>query len=101
MPGGTLSSSAAMSITPRSASSAPSQRWTAAQFASISRSACTSWPQSRSEIGGRVGAELGLERVREAVRGVGGEDTVRSPAAAQRRAVAAATLVLPTPPLPV
>ena len=27
--------------------------------------------------------------------------TVRSPAAAQRRAVAAATLVLPTPPLPV
>jgi hypothetical protein len=27
--------------------------------------------------------------------------TVRSPAAAQRRAVAAATLVFPTPPLPV
>ena len=51
MPGGTVSSSAAMSITPRSASSAPSQRWTAPQLASISRSACTSWPQSRSPTG--------------------------------------------------
>ena len=74
---------------------------TAAQFASISRSACTSWPQRQLADRRRVGAELGLERVREAVRGIGREDHGSQPDAAHRRAVAAATLVFPTPPLPV
>ena len=47
-------------------------------------------------------AELGLERESDRLcAGSVESTTVRRPAAAQRRAVAAATLVLPTPPLPV
>ena len=101
MPGGTLSSSAAMSITPRSASSAPNQRWTAAQLASSSRSACTSCAQSRSETGVGSGPSSASSESERLWAGSVESTTVRSPAAAQRRAVAAATLVLPTPPLPV
>ena len=44
MPGGTVSSSAEMRSTPRSASSSPSQSCTASQWRSISSCACTSWP---------------------------------------------------------
>ena len=79
----------------------PIQRWTALQFASISRSACTSWPQSRSATGvGSAPRSCSKESERLCAGSVD-STTVRSPAAAQRRAVAAATLVLPTPPLPV
>ena len=101
MPGGTVSSSAAMSITPRLASTAPSQRWTAPQFASISRSACTSWPQSRSQTGVGSGPSWASSESERLCAGSVETITVRSPAAAHRRAVAAATLVLPTPPFPV
>ena len=101
MPGGTVSSSAEMRSTPRSSSSEPSQPWTDSQWRSISSWAWTSCPNRFGLAWRGLGAELGLERVRQAVRRVGGQHDVRRPAAAQRRAVAAATLVLPTPPLPV
>ena len=102
MPGGTVSSSAAMSITPRSASSraepaldrAPVGLHLALRLDLLA-------PEPLADRG-RVGPE---RRPRASRRGCAPDrsraTTVRSPAAAQRRAVAAATLVLPTPPLPV
>ena len=51
--------------------------------------------------GRRLVAEPDVERVGQRVGRVGRQDSVRSPASAQRRAVAAATVVLPTPPFPV
>ena len=50
---------------------------------------------------GRIGPELVLERIGQAVGRIGGQDDRPQALGAQRRAVAAATLVLPTPPLPV
>ena len=69
----------------------PSQRWTACQLRSISASAWTSWPQRFSATGTGCGAELGLERVGEAVRRVGRQHDgaqarcERSPARSRRR----------------
>ena len=85
MPGGTVSSSAEMRSTPRSSSSEPSQPWTDSQWRSISSWAWTSCP---NRFGARLrglGAELGLERVRQAVRRVGGQ---HDRAQARRRAAA-------------
>src|SRR5918992_6386057 len=101
MPGGTVSSSAEMGSTPRSVKSSPNHSLTASQWRSISSWACTSWPQSRSPHSvGVLPSSISSESDRLWAGSVD-STTVRSPAAAQRRAVAAATLVLPTPPLPV
>ena len=102
MPGGTVSSSAEMRSTPRSASSVAEPVLHAVPVALHlllglhllaeevrRRPAVGSAPSSASSESDRLCA------------GSVDSTTVRSPAAAQRRAVAAATLVLPTPPLPV
>ena len=73
MPGGTVSSSAEMRSTPRSASRSPSQPCTPSQWRSISSWAWTSWPNRFVADLGGLAAERGLERVGQAVRGVGGE----------------------------
>ena len=101
MPGGTVSSSALMPSTPRSASSSPAHAETASQWRSISSCAWTSCPNRFGPTS--VGSDpSGVSRESESeCAGSVESTTVRSPAAAQRRAVAAATLVLPTPPLPV
>jgi hypothetical protein len=101
MPGGTVSSSAEMRSTPRSASSSPSHSCTASQLRSISCWACTSWPHRLSAT--CVGSPLSSASSESDRLWAGSVDstTVRMPAAAQRRAVAAATLVFPTPPFPV
>ena len=101
MPGGTVSSSAAMRSTPWSISIWPSQSCTADQLLSISCWAWTCWPHSRSDTG--VGTDpRSPSRASERLCAGSVESTsVRNPAAAHRRAVHAATEVLPTPPLPV
>ena len=101
IPGGTVSSSAAMRSTPRSSSSEPSQSCTESQWRSISSWACTSWPKRLSAS--CVGTPPSSASSESESEWAGSVDrtTVRRPAAAKRRAVAAATLVLPTPPLPV
>ena len=101
MPGGTVSSSAEMASTPWSVSSRPSHSDTASQWRSISSWALSSWPNRLSDTGvGSLPSGASSESDRLWAGSVD-STTVRSPAAAQRRAVAAATLVLPTPPLPV
>ena len=101
IPGGTVSSSALMRSTPRVISRSPSQSCTPAQLRSISSWALTSWPQSRSPIA-TGSAPSGWPNTSDRLcAGSVLSTTVRRPAAAQRRAVAAATDVLPTPPLPV
>src|SRR3954453_19074110 len=101
MPGGTVSSSAEMRSTPRSARSSPSHSCTASQLRSISSCACTSCPKRLSPQGvGWLPSSASSESDRLWAGSVD-RTTVRKPAAAQRRAVAAATLVFPTPPLPV
>ena len=101
MPGGTVSSSAAMLSMPRSSSSDPSQSCTESQWRSISSWACTSCPNRFGPTSvGRPPSSASSESDSEWAGSVE-STTVRSPAAAQRRALAAATLVLPTPPLPV
>jgi hypothetical protein len=101
MPGGTVSSSAEMRSMPRSASRSPSHPCTPSQWRSISSWACTSWPNrfAATWVGSAPsGASSESDRL---CAGSVESTTVRRPAAAQLRAVAAATLVLPTPPLPV
>ena len=101
IPGGTVSSSARMRSTPRSDSTPPSQRCTAFQWRSSSASACTSWPQRFSATGvGSAPSWVSSESERLCAGSVD-KITVRRPLRATWRAVAAATLVLPTPPLPV
>ena len=101
IPGGTVSSSAAIRSTPRSASRSPIHSCTASQWRSISSCACTSWPQRPlPQAVGVLDSSASSESERLWAGSVE-STTVRSPAAAQRRAVAAATLVFPTPPLPV
>ncbi len=101
MPGGTVSSSAEIRSTPRSASSSPSQSPTASQCVSICSWAWTSWPHRLGATS--VGSPPSSSSSESDSEWAGSVDstTVFRPAAAQRRAVAAATLVLPTPPLPV
>ena len=101
MPGGTVSSSAEILSTPRSASSSPSQSPTASQWVSICSWACTSWPQRFGAISLGSPPSCSSSESDSECAGSVERTTVFSPAAAQRRAVAAATLVLPTPPLPV
>ena len=90
-----------MRSTPRSARSSPIQSWTASQCRSISSCACTSWAQRFvPHAVGEPPSSVPNESDRLCAGSV--ERTiVRMPASAQRRAVAAATLVLPTPPFPV
>ena len=101
MPGGTVSSSAEIRSTPWSVSSRPSHSDTASQWRSISSWAFSSWPNRfcSTSVGSLPsGASSESDRLWA---GSVDSTTVRRPAAAQRRAVAAATEVLPTPPLPV
>ena len=100
-PGGTVSSSAVMGFTPRSTSSSPSHSDTPDQWRSISSWAWTCWPHRPSDTAvGSLPTSVSRDSASEPAGSV--ESTsVRAPAAAQRRAVAAATEVLPTPPLPV
>ena len=100
-PGGTVSSSAAIRSTPRSISTAPSHSCTAAQCSSSSACAETCCAHKLAPISaGSPPTGVSSTSASECAGSV--ESTiVRSPAAAQRRAVAAATEVLPTPPLPV
>ncbi len=100
-PGGTVSSSAAIRSTPRSISSPPSHSETALQWCSSSSCAriccaCSLWATF-------VGAPPTSACSTSASECAGSVEitSVLSPWAAQRRAVAAATDVLPTPPLPV
>jgi hypothetical protein len=100
-PGGTVSSSALMRSTPRSISIEPSQSCTPFQLRSSSAWAETCWPHRHGPIGaGSVPSGTCSASASECAGSVD-STTVRSPAAAQRRAVAAATDVFPTPPLPV
>ena len=100
-PGGTVSSSAAIRSTPWSTNSPPSQLWTADQWRSSSSCACTCCAHSPPPTS--VGSEPTFVSSDSASECAGSVDStiVRCPAAAQRRAVAAATEVFPTPPLPV
>ena len=100
-PGGTVSSSAAIRSTPRSISTPPSQPCTADQWRSSSSWAWTCWANSPppTSVGSPptgVSSDSASEWAGSVER-----TSVRAPAAAQRRAVAAATEVFPTPPLPV
>ena len=101
-PGGTVSSSAAIRSTPRSISIDPSHACTAVQWRSSSSCADTCCAHSLLRDLGGLGADAAA-RARRRASAAGSVDSriVRCPAAAQRRAVAAATDVLPTPPLPV
>ena len=100
-PGGTVSSSAAIRSTPRSISTPPSQSWTEDQWRSSSSCACTCWANRPPPTSvGPPPTGISSDSASECAGSV--ESTiVRAPAAAQARAVAAATEVLPTPPLPV
>src|SRR5512144_987003 len=101
MPGGTVSSSALMRSTPRWTSSSPSHSCTPDQLRSISSCALTCWahsPPPRSSGSPPSGVSSASARL---CAGSVLRTIVRRPAAAHRRAVAAATDVLPTPPLPV
>ena len=101
IPGGTVSSSAEMRSTPRWASRSPSHSCTPSQWRSISSCASTSWPKRLSPAGvGSPPSGISSESDRLCAGSVE-STTVRRPSAAQRLAVAAATLVFPTPPLPV
>ena len=97
-PGGTVSSSAAIRSTPRSASTPPSQPCTADQFCSSSSCACTCWAHTPPPTS--VGSEPTVSWSDSASECAGSVEStrVRPP---MRRAVAAATEVFPTPPLPV
>ena len=101
MPGGTVSSSAATPRTPRSARIRPSQSRTAAQFSSSSTCASICWAQSDGAISRGSGPSSCSSESPRLCAGSVERTIVRRPRAAQLRAVAAATLVLPTPPLPV
>ncbi len=100
-PGGTVSSSAAIRSTPRSISTPPSQRCTPDQWRSSSSWAWICWANRPSPTSvGCPPTAVSSDSASECAGSV--ESTiVRSPWAAQRRAVAVATDVLPTPPLPV
>src|SRR6185369_6859025 len=100
-PGGTVSSSAAIRSTPRSASTPPSHSCAADQLRSSSSRACTCWAHTPPPTSvGTAPTGTCSDSASECAGSV--ESTrVRAPPAAQRRAVAAATDVLPTPPLPV
>ena len=101
IPGGTVSSSAEMRSMPRSASRSPSQACTLCQLRSISSWAWTSWPKRFASICVGSGPSGASSESDSQWAGSVESTTVRSPAAAHARALAAATLVLPTPPLPV
>ena len=101
MPGGTVSSSARIRSTPRSDSTLVSQRWTAFQLRSISASAWTSWPHRFSATGTGAGPSGVSSESDRLCAGSVDSTTVRKPRCAIASAVEAATLVLPTPPLPV
>ena len=90
-----------MRSTPRSASRSPSQPCTPCQWRSISSWAWTSWPNRFGAAGEGSGPSSTSSESDRLWAGSVERTTVRSPAAAQLRAVAAATLVLPTPPFPV
>ena len=100
-PGGTVSSSAAIRSTPRSISSPPSQSETALQCCSSSSWACTCC--ARRRLPTFVGSPPTSSCSTSASECAGSVEitSVFRPSAAQRRAVAAATDVFPTPPLPV
>ena len=101
-PGGTVSSSAAIRSTPRSTSSrrATPARRTSGARARPARTPAAPTARSPTSPGSRADLRSRARRPSEWAGSV--ESTiVRCPAAAQRRAVAAATDVLPTPPLPV
>ena len=100
-PGGTVSSSAAIRSTPRSIRTPPSHSETALQWCSSSSWAWTCW--ACSCLATMVGTPPTSVCSASASEWAGSVEitSVRRPAAAQRRAVAAATDVFPTPPLPV
>ena len=100
-PGGTVSSSAEIRSTPRSMSSSPSHSCTPDQWRSISSWALTSWPQSPSPAWTGSPPSSAPSDSDRLWAGSVETTSVRWPAAAQPRAVQAATEVLPTPPLPV
>ena len=82
--------------------SSPSHSWTPDQWRSISSWALTSWPHRR--FAGRRAARPPSSTPSDSDRLCAGSveiTSVRSPTAAQARAVQAATEVFPTPPLPV
>ena len=94
-PGGTVSSSAAIRSTPRSASTPPSHSCAADQLRSISSCACTCCAHTPPSIS--TGSEPTGACSDSASECAGSVEStsVREPAAAHRRAVAAATDVLP------
>ena len=96
-----MSSSALMRSTPRATSISPSQSCTADPVALHLVLGDDLLAQSRSPT--RVGSEPTTASSESASEWAGSVDRtmVSMPAAAHRRAVAAATDVLPTPPLPV
>ena len=100
-PGGTVISSAVIRSAPRRRSCAESQSRTEAQLRSISACAWTCSAHSRSPACvGLLPISMSSTSASECAGSV--EKTrVRAPDAAARRAVAAATEVLPTPPFPV
>ena len=101
-PGGTVSSSAAIRSTPRSIS-------TAAEPALHARPVALELVLGLDLLGEQAAADVGRARRRPRVSSDSASECagsvestiVRAPAAAQRRAVAVATDVFPTPPLPV
>src|SRR5262245_3240062 len=100
-PGKTISSSLLTSATSAQRRTPASQRCTAPQLRSASRRLSTSCPQRQSATATGSGPS---GRSSESARLWAASvlrTSVRRPSAASRAAVAAATLVLPTPPLPV
>ncbi len=101
IPGGTVSSSAAIRSTPWSTSSSPSHSCTPLQWRSSSRWLSTSWPHSPLPASTGSGPSACSSASDRLCAGSVDSTSVRRPLAAQRRAVLAATEVLPTPPFPV
>ena len=100
-PGTTASSSASMASTPAQSNTSTSQSWISPQDSSIRSWASSCWPESPGAI--TVGSDPSGTPKLSASEWAGSVEmtSVRRPASAQRSAVAAATDVLPTPPLPV
>ena len=101
MPGSTVISSASTSSRPFQLNSEARYRWIVPQYRSMLKNTSGSWPQRFSAICfGSAPSGTSNESPRLWAMSVE-MASVRRPRSAHRIAVAAATLVLPTPPLPV
>ncbi len=100
-PGMTESSSASRPSTPAQAKTSFSHPWISCQDSSMRSCASSCWPERVVVIGETIGPRGTSKASASECAGSVDSTMVRRPASAQRNAVAAAVVVLPTPPLPV